>query len=85
MSRVSKVCLLVVALSLVIIVVHTTVKPQSVRAATRYKYLVVAHDWQPAALQDELNRRAGEGWELAAPVYVEGNPSVTLIFRQEAR
>ena len=84
MSRLSRVCLLVIAFSLAIIAVHTTVKPQPVHAATHYKYLVVESNWQPEAIQGELNKRAAEGWELAAPVYLE-KPSVTLIFRQEAR
>jgi hypothetical protein len=77
--------LLVIAFSQVIIAVHTTLKPQRVRAATHYKYLVVGSSWEPEAIQDELNKRATEGWELAAPVYLDEKPSVTLIFRQEGR
>ena len=36
-------------------------------------------------IQDELNKRATEGWELVAPVVREGGAGITLIFRQEAR
>lgn len=87
MSSLSRVCLVLIAFSLVIIAVHTTVKPQPVRAANHYKYLVVESYWQPEAIQSELNKRAADGWELAAPVvyFGEGRPSVALIFRQEAR
>ena len=85
MTRLSKICLVVIALCLAIITLHTVVRPQPVRAANRYKYLVVGTSWQPEAIQDELNKRAAEGWELAAPVYLEGKPSVDLIFRQEGR
>jgi hypothetical protein len=85
MSYLSKVCLVLIALSLATIAVHTAVKPQPVRAATHYKYLVEGVSREPASIQDELNKRSAEGWELAAPVYVEGNVSVTLIFRQAAR
>ena len=84
MTRLSKICLVVIALCLAIITLHT-VRPQPVRAANHYKYLVVATSWQPEAIQDELNKRAAEGWELAAPVYLEGRPSVDLIFRQAGR
>jgi hypothetical protein len=85
MSRLSKICLLVIALSLALIALRTVVRPQPVRAANHYKYLVVETNSQPEEMQEVLNKRAAEGWELAAPVYLEGRPSVDLIFRQEAR
>ena len=80
MSRLSKICLLVIALSLALIALRTVMRPQSARAANHYK-----PNWQPEAIQEVLNKRAAEGWELAAPVYLEGRSSVDLIFRQEAR
>jgi hypothetical protein len=50
--------LLVIAFCLAIIAVHTIVKPLPVHAATHHKYLVVEDNWQPEAIQDELNKRA---------------------------
>jgi hypothetical protein len=85
MSRFSKSCLLVITLSLAVIALRPIVRPQPVRAENQYKYLVVRTNWQPEAMQGELDKRAAEGWELAAPVYLEGKPSVDLIFRKTAR
>ena len=68
---------LVIALSLAMVALHTVVRPRSVRAANHYKYLVVESNWQPEAIQDELNKRAAEGWELATPVYLDGNLRLT--------
>jgi hypothetical protein len=85
MSRFSKICLLVVALSLATIALCTVVRSHPVRAANHYKYLVVSTSNQPPEgwIQDELNKRATEGWELVAPVARDAG--ITLIFRQEAR
>ena len=84
MSRFSKICLLVIALSLATIALRLIVTPPPARAANHYEYLFVRTNWQPEAIQDELNKRAAEGWELAASYTTEGMPSVDLIFRQEA-
>jgi hypothetical protein len=85
MSRLSKICLLVITLCLAIIALHSVMRPQHARAANHYKYVVGEANWQQGEqIQDELNKCAAEGWELVAPVYAQG-PTVHLIFRQEAR
>jgi hypothetical protein len=84
MNRFSKICLLVVALSLATIALCTVVRSHPVRAANHYKYLVVSSNTPPEGwIQDELNKRATEGWELVAPVVRDAE--ITLIFRQEVR
>jgi hypothetical protein len=84
MSRFSKICLLVVAISLATIALCTVVRSHPARAANHYNYLVVSSNAPPEGwIQDELNKPATEGWELVAPVVRDAG--VTLIFRQEAR
>jgi hypothetical protein len=85
MNRFSKVCLMVIALSLAIIALRPIVSPQPARAANHYKYLFERINWQPESIQDELNKRGAEGWELYASYNSGSGPSVDLIFRQEAR
>jgi hypothetical protein len=85
MNRFSKTCLLVITLLLAVIASRPIVSPQPVVAAAHYQYLVVQTSWQSDAIQAELDKRVVEGWELAAPVYFEGQASVTLIFRKETR
>lgn len=84
MSRFSKICFLAIALSLSLIALRTIVRPQPVRAAN-HKYLVVRTNWQPEVIQAELDKRASEGWELAASYNSGQGPTVDLIFRQDAR
>jgi hypothetical protein len=85
MSRFSKVCLTVIAFSLAIIALRPIVSPQPARAANHYKYLFERINSQPESIQDELNKRAAEGWELDASYNSVNGSSVDLIFRQEAR
>jgi hypothetical protein len=85
MNGFSRVCLVIIILLLAVIALRPIVNPQPALAITRYQYLYVDTNWQPEAIQGELDKRAAEGWELAAPVYLEGKPSVSLIFRREKR
>jgi hypothetical protein len=85
MDRFSKVSLVIIILLLAVIASRPIINPQSSLATTHYQYLYVITNWQPEAIQAELDKRVAEGWELATPLYVEGRPSVSLIFRREAR
>ena len=85
MNRFSKTSLLVITLLLAVIALRPVVSPQPVVAAAHYQYLVVETNLQSNEIQGELDKRVAEGWELAAPVYFDGHPSITLIFRKEAR
>jgi len=80
MNRFSRLCLLVIAVSLIVIALRSIVKPQPVVAAGHYKYLAVTTT--TLAIQTELDRHVAEGWELAAPLYSEQPPGVTLRFRR---
>ena len=80
MNRFSRICLLVIAVSLIVIALRSIVKPQPVVAAGHYKYLAVTTT--TVAIQTELDRHVAEGWELAAPLYSEQPPGVTLRFRR---
>lgn len=85
MSRFSKACLVIIVLLLAVIALRPIVSPQPALATTHYQYLVVTTNWQLEAIQAELDKRVAEGWELATSLYLEGKPSVTLVFRKEAR
>jgi hypothetical protein len=85
MNGFSKACLVIIILLLAAIALRPIVKPQPALAITHYQYLYETTNWQPEAMQAELDKRASEGWELATALYVEGRPSVSLIFRREAR
>ena len=80
MNRFSRICLLVIAVSLIVIALRSIVKPQPVVAAGHYKYLAVTTT--TLAIQTELDRHVAEGWELAGPLYSEQPPGVTLRFRR---
>ena len=67
MNRFSRICLLVIAVSLIVIALRPIVKPQPVVAAGQYKYLAVTTT--TVAIQTELDRHVAEGWELAAVVF----------------
>jgi hypothetical protein len=54
MSRFSKVCLMVIAISLSIIALRPIVSPQPARAANHYKYLFERINWQPESIQGEV-------------------------------
>jgi hypothetical protein len=84
MNRFSKACLVIIILLLAVIAFRP-VNPQLALAITHYQYLYVTTNWQPEAIQGELDKRVAEGWELATPLYLEGRPTVSLIFRKEAR
>jgi hypothetical protein len=75
-----EICLLVITVSLIVIALRSIVKPQPVVAAGHYKYLAVTTT--TLAIQTELDRHVAEGWELAAPLYSEQSPGVTLSFRK---
>jgi hypothetical protein len=76
-------CLLVITVSLIVIALRSIVKPQPVVAAGHYKYLAVTTT--TLAIQTELDRHVAEGWELAAPLYSEQSPGVTLSFRKSQK
>ena len=59
MNRFSRICLLVIAVSLIVIALRSIVKPQSVVAAGHYKYLAVTPT--TLAIQTELHRHVAEG------------------------
>jgi ABC-type sugar transport system substrate-binding protein len=82
MNRFSRICLLVIALSLAVIALRAVARPKPVAAAGRYKYLVIITDGWPNSMQAELDKQAAAGWELATPVVSEQPPGVTLIFRK---
>jgi len=63
-----------------VIALRSVVKPQPVVAAAHYKYLAVTTT--TLAIQTESDRHVAEGWELAARLYSEQPPGVTLIFRK---
>ena len=83
MNRFSRICLLVIAVSLIVIALRSIVKPQPVVAAGHYKYLAVTTT--TLAIQTELDRHVAEGWELAGPLYSEQPPGVTFIFRKSEK
>lgn len=85
MDRFSKGCVVTIILLLAVIALRPIVSPQAALANTHYQYLVVTTNWQSEAVQAELDKRVAEGWELATPMYMGAQPSVTLIFRREAR
>jgi hypothetical protein len=82
MNRFSRICLLVIALSLAVIAWHAIATPQPVVAAGHYKYLVVSTAVWPNSMQAEIDKQAAAGWELASPVVSEQMSGVTLIFRK---
>jgi hypothetical protein len=82
MNRFSKICLLAIALLLAVIALRPIASPQPVVAATHYKYLVITTDPASNSIQAELDKRVAEGWELAAPLYSQQVPGITLIFRK---
>jgi hypothetical protein len=83
MDRFSEVCLLLIVVLLAVIAVRPTV-PQSTLAAVHGQYLVTQGNVDTIEIQKELDKRAAEGWELAAPIVSEGRPGVIMIFRKEA-
>lgn len=85
MTRFSKSCLLIIALSLAIIALRGNVTPQPAQAANHYRYLLVRTSWQPESIQGELDKRASEGWELATSYQSGQGPSIDLVFRREER
>lgn len=85
MNGFSRVCLVIIILLLAVIALRPIVNPQPALAITHYQYLYIITDWQPEVLQAELDKRAAEGWELAAALQIEGRPTVSLIFRREKR
>ncbi len=85
MDRLSKVCLLIIIVLLVVIAVRPIVGPQPAIAAVHYQYLVVQTTAWTNDLQAEVTKHAAEGWELAAPIVTEQMPGIILIFRKEAR
>ena len=71
MNRFTEACLLAIVLLLAIIAVCPIASPQPAIGATHYKYLVAypaSNPPGPGDLQAELDKRAAEGWDLAAPV-----------------
>jgi len=80
MNRFSRICLLVTAVSLIVIALRSIVKPQPVVGAGHYEYLAVTTT--TLAIQTELDRHVAERWEPAAPLYSEQPPGVTLSFRK---
>ena len=80
MNRFSRICLLVIAVSLTVIALRSIVKPQPVVAAAHYKYLAVTTT--TLAIQTGFDRHVLEGWELAAPLYSEQPPGVTFDFSE---
>jgi hypothetical protein len=80
MNRFSRICLLVIALSLALIALRSVARP--VTAAGHFKYLVVTTAAASNSIQAEIDKQAAEGWELAAPLYSEQVPGITLIFRK---
>jgi hypothetical protein len=89
MNGFSKACLVIIVLLLAIIALHPMVKPQAALAANHYQYLVVTTPNASSGLiQQELDKRVAEGWELAAAGYSEephGLSGFALIFRKETR
>lgn len=83
MNGFSKACLVTIILLLAVIAFRPIVNPQSALALAHYQYLYVTIN--PEAIQAELDKRVAQGWELATPLYLENRPSVSLIFRREAR
>jgi hypothetical protein len=84
MDRLSKVCLLIIILLLAVIAVRPIV-PQPAIAAVHGQYLVTQGNVDAVEMQNELDKRAAEGWELVAPVVSEQRPGVILIFHKEVR
>ena len=80
MNRFSRICLLVITVSLTVIALRSIVKPQPVVAAAHYKYLAVTTT--TLAIQTGFDRHVFEGWELAAPLYSEQPPGVTFDFSE---
>jgi hypothetical protein len=85
MNRLTKICLMMITLLLAVIAVRPIVSPQPALATSHYQYLVVTTNQASNSIQAELDKRVAEGWELAAPLYSEQVPGITLIFRKEAR
>jgi hypothetical protein len=89
MNRFSKACLVIIVLLLAIIALHPIVKPQATLAASHYQYLVVTTpNATSMIIEQELDKRVAEGWELAAAGYSEESRGISgfaLIFRKEAR
>jgi len=83
MNRFSRIWLLVIGVSLTVIALRSTVKPQPVVAAAHYKYLAVTTT--TLAIQTELDRHVAEAWELAARCIQKQPPGVTLIFRKSEK
>ena len=85
MERFSKVCLLIIVVLLAVIAVRPIISPQPAIAASHYQYLVTyVGVVDTNEIQRELDKRAAEGWELAAPAISEHSPPIILIFRKEA-
>jgi hypothetical protein len=89
MSRFSRVSLVIIIMLLAVIALRPIVSPQPALAVSHYQYLVVTTpNASSAVIQQELDNRVAEGWELAASGYSEephGLSRFALIFRKEAR
>jgi hypothetical protein len=85
MSRFYGTCLVAIVPLLAFIALRPIATPQPASAAERYQYRVVPTGIDGAQIQAELNARAADGWELAAPVTREGVNGVDLILRKPAQ
>ena len=88
MSRFSKISLVIIIVLLAVIALRPIVSPQPALAVSHYQYLVVTTNAASGTIQQELDKRVAEGWELAASGYSEethGLSGFALIFRKEAR
>jgi hypothetical protein len=85
MSAFAKACLVIIILLLTFIALRHIVSPQAALAASHYRYLVVTIKNPDSAMQQELDKHAAEGWELAASLNFEQSNLVTLIYRKQAR
>jgi hypothetical protein len=85
MNAFSKACLVIIILLLAFIALRPVVSPQPAFAASHYRYLVVTTKNTDLSLQQELDKHAAAGWELAVPLNFEQSNLVTLIYRKQTR
>jgi len=90
MNGFSKTCLVIIIVLLAVIAMRPVFNPQPALAASHhFQYLVVTtQNASTLQIQPELDKRSGEGWELATAGWSQstlGNSDFTLIFRKETR
>ena len=90
MDRFLKTCLVLIVVLLTVIALRMVISPSSVQAQGQRKYLSVRvplYNDRNKDIQSALDKYAADGWELAAPVYIDkdatGNVGeLYIIFRK---